>query len=63
MLTILGKELGGVEIHEMTIHPSEIGSASRASALLAQPVVPQAIGAAFISTLASPMRHTMLILL
>jgi hypothetical protein len=47
-LTFLEKEMGGGEIHEMIIRPSEVGSANRASALLAQPVVSQTIGAAFI---------------
>jgi hypothetical protein len=46
VLTSLGKEVGGGEIHEMAIRPSEMSSASRASALLTQPVVSQAIGAA-----------------
>lgn len=48
MLTVLGKDLGGGEIHEMTIGPFETGSdASRPSAGLAQPVVSQdTIGAA-----------------
>ena len=54
MLTFFGKELGGGEIHEMTIRPSEMGSASQVPALLAQPVVSQAIGATFIPAVASP---------
>ena len=49
VLMVLGKGLGEGEIHEMTIRPPETSSdASRASAFLAQPVVSQAIGAAFI---------------
>jgi hypothetical protein len=50
LLMVLGKELGGAEIHEMTIRPSEIGSgSSQGSAVLAQPFVSHAIGASSIS--------------
>ena len=42
------------EIHETTIRPSEMASGSpQVSAILTQPVVPQAIGTASISALAS----------
>ena len=63
MLTVLGKDIGGGDIHEMTTRPSEIGSdASRVSAVLEQPVVSQAIGAVFIPpALASQVRHFILI--
>jgi hypothetical protein len=38
VLTVLGEDLGGREIHEMTIHPSGMRSdAGRPSAVLAQP--------------------------
>lgn len=54
---ILGTELGGSEIHEMTIRPCEIGGdVSRASADLVQPVVSQPTGAA-----STQVRRTILI--
>ena len=54
MLTFLGKELEEDETHEMTVRPSEMASdATPASAVLTQPVVSQAIGAASTSALAS----------
>jgi hypothetical protein len=54
VLTVLGKEPEEGEIHEMKSGPSEMASdATPASAVLTQPVVSQAIGAASTSALAS----------